>query len=110
MNEVCTPSCQVRGYALPASIEGKLLSESAETKLGDAVAAATEEVQPLIESRSYAEALGVLAKLRPTVDGFFDEVMVMVDDEAIRDNRLRLLASLRSLFLKVADISRLAIK
>ena len=41
------------------------------------------------------------------VDSFFDDVMVMTDDEAVRNNRLALLAELRALFLDVADISRL---
>jgi glycyl-tRNA synthetase beta chain len=45
--------------------------------------------------------------LRETVDTFFDDVMVMVDDDALRDNRLALLAQLRNLFLRVADLSRL---
>ncbi|VAX01178.1 Glycyl-tRNA synthetase beta chain, partial [hydrothermal vent metagenome] len=52
-------------------------------------------------------ALGRLASLRKTVDPFFDEVMVMADDAALRDNRLALLAQLRNLFLRVADLSRL---
>jgi len=45
--------------------------------------------------------------LRPAVDNFFDNVMVMTEDEAVRNNRLALLAQLRGLFLKVADISQL---
>jgi len=45
--------------------------------------------------------------LRNPVDAFFDDVMVMTDDEALRDNRLALLAELFALFLDVADISRL---
>jgi glycyl-tRNA synthetase beta chain len=53
--------------------------------------------------------LNELADLRETVDRFFDEVMVMADDEGIRNNRLALLGELRALFLDVADISRLSI-
>ena len=51
--------------------------------------------------------LNVLADLRETVDGFFDDVMVMAEDEKLRANRLALLARLRALFLRLADISRL---
>jgi glycyl-tRNA synthetase beta chain len=48
-----------------------------------------------------------LASLRDSVDAFFDHVMVMVDDEDMRDNRLALLNTMRNLFLRVADLSRL---
>jgi len=48
-----------------------------------------------------------MAELRETVDAFFDEVMVMVDDEKIKLNRLALLNSLHHLFLQVADVSQL---
>jgi len=51
--------------------------------------------------------LELLASLRSPVDAFFDDVMVMADDEAVRNNRLALLARLRALFLQLADISRL---
>ena len=63
----------------------------------------------MLEQRRYAEILNELADLRETVDRFFDEVMVMADDEGIRNNRLALLGELRALFLDVADISRLSI-
>ncbi len=66
-------------------------------------------VAPLIEARQYTEALTAMAALRAPVDQFFDDVMVMTDDEATRDNRLALLGELRALFLDVADISRLSI-
>ena len=53
------------------------------------------------------QMLDTLATLRQPVDRFFDDVMVMCEDEAVRDNRLALLARLRGLFLTLADISRL---
>jgi glycyl-tRNA synthetase beta chain len=59
--------------------------------------------------RNYAAALNELADLRDPVDRFFDDVMVMADDEGIKNNRLALLGELRALFLDVADISRLSI-
>jgi len=52
--------------------------------------------------------LNVLAGLRETVDAFFDGVMVMAEDEAVKNNRVALLARLRALFLRLADVSRLA--
>ena len=51
-----------------------------------------------------------LADLREPVDAFFDEVMVMADDPALRQNRLALLKALRELFLQIADISLLAVQ
>jgi len=62
----------------------------------------------LFEAGQYGEALASLAALHKPVDQFFDDVMVMVDDEAIKNNRLALLNQLRNLFLRVADISLLS--
>ena len=64
-----------------------------------------EEVSPLFEAQDYQQALTRLASLRESVDTFFDDVMVMVDDEDLRNNRLALLGRLRNLFLRVADVS-----
>jgi glycyl-tRNA synthetase beta chain len=66
-----------------------------------------QEVTPLFQQGEYRSALERLAQLRRHVDTFFDQVMVMVDDDAIKQNRLALLARLRRLFLAVADISLL---
>ncbi len=91
------------------SISKKLLADDAERALHNALDNARQKVGPLVEQRLYAEALNVLADLRDPVDRFFDDVMVMTDDEALRSNRLALLGELRSLFLDVADISRLSL-
>jgi len=92
-----------------SDVKEKLLSEPAEVALAEAVANATSTVAPMLEARQYTEALSALACLREPVDRFFDDVMVMADDKATRDNRLALLARMRALFLDVADISRLSI-
>jgi glycyl-tRNA synthetase beta chain len=84
-----------------------LFIEPAERALHKSMQRARKAALPLIESRSYTEALQVLADLRHPVDSFFDNVMVMADDGAIRNNRLALLDELRLLFLNIADISRL---
>ncbi|HQW64882.1 MAG TPA: glycine--tRNA ligase subunit beta [Pseudomonadota bacterium] len=57
--------------------------------------------------RDYVAALRALASLRPAIDAFFDKVMVMVEDEDMRQNRLALLADLRRRFLAIADIGLL---
>jgi len=67
-------------------------------------------VEPLFAKGKYLQGLNELAKLRPAVDQFFDEVMVMVDDEIIRNNRLALLAQMSGCFRRVADFSRIQSK
>lgn len=91
-----------------ATFNTALLTEAAEKTLAAAVTAKAAEVAPLFASRDYTAALAALASLRESVDSFFDQVMVMADDEALRNNRLALLSQLRNLFLEVADISLLA--
>lgn len=92
-----------------AAVKEKLLTDPAELALWEALRSAREVVAPLLDSRAYTAALTELAKLREPVDAFFDNVMVMVDDKAARNNRLALLGELRALFLDVADISRLSV-
>ena len=90
-------------------VDEKLLEDAAEVALYNAQKNAQKKVGPMLKSRAYAEVLNTLADLREPVDRFFDDVMVMADDERVRDNRLALLSELRALFLDVADISRLSI-
>lgn len=95
------------GEGIGDDIDNALLQDSAEKALAEQVAAQADAVLPLFEAGDYAAALSSLASLRAAVDNFFDEVMVMADDEAVRNNRLALLSRLRNLFLRVADISLL---
>jgi len=88
-------------------IDDSLLQEAAEKALASKLVDITAVVKPLMATADYTAVLTCLAGMRETVDGFFDEVMVMADDEAIRQNRLALLNQTRALFLGVADISYL---
>ena len=90
---------------LPAQVDASLLQLPAEQALAAAVQAQQAKVEPLFAQGDYEAALLSLAELREPVDKFFDDVMVMADDLALRNNRLALLNSLRSLFLRVADLS-----
>jgi len=90
-------------------VDEKLLRDPAEEALFTALGSASETVRPMLVDHQYTEALSALAGLREPVDRFFDDVMVMADDEALKNNRLALLGQLRNLFLDVADISRLSI-
>lgn len=92
---------------LPKKIKPGLLAEEAEQKLYQALTELTEAVDPLLASSDYEPALQQLASLRAPVDAFFDDVMVMVEDTKLRDNRIALLNQLHGMFLQVADISRL---
>jgi glycyl-tRNA synthetase beta chain len=89
----------------PVAPQVDLLREPAEKALHEALAAALPEVERALGKRDYAAALARLAKLRPAVDSFFDDVMVNAEDPALRNNRLALLAQLRGLFARIADLS-----
>ncbi len=83
------------------------LQEPAERDLAEALASHAAAVEPDLAMGDYTAALTDLAGLRPAVDRFFDEVMVMAEDQAVRNNRLALLGQMSALFLRVADLSRL---
>ncbi|MDV2079627.1 glycine--tRNA ligase subunit beta [Marinobacter xestospongiae] len=95
------------GDSIGESVNTGLLQDGAEQALADAVAKQADAVLPLFEQGDYGSALSSLAGLRQPVDTFFEEVMVMAEDDAVRNNRLALLNRLRNLFLRVADISLL---
>ena len=92
---------------IPDAYAGELLREDAEQALASAVSDLDNTVSPMLEKRDYTNALCKLAALQAPVDRFFDDVMVMDEDTALRANRLALLSTLSKLFLQVADISRL---
>ena len=84
-----------------------LLTEPAEQALYSAASRLSPAVESLRQQGNYTAALEQIATLRPHVDRFFDQVMVMVEDEHIRTNRLALLALTVSEFSKIADFSEI---
>ena len=92
---------------LPQKVDPALLKDNAEQDLYQALQKLSVVVNPLFDQGDYQSALLQLAGLRQVVDDFFDKVMVMSDDAALKNNRLALLNNLRSLFLRAADLSRL---
>jgi glycyl-tRNA synthetase beta chain len=94
--------------AIPDSIDASLLEAGAERDLADAVAQALAETDDALAKRDYVAVLGRLARLRPQVDAFFDQVMVNVDDPAVRNNRLALLQRLADRLGSVAAIEHLS--
>ncbi|MEX6209869.1 glycine--tRNA ligase subunit beta [Providencia huaxiensis] len=92
---------------LADTVLASVLKTPEEVKLATHVVVLQEKLAPMFAQRNYQEALAELASLRDVVDEFFENVMVMDQDQAVRVNRLTLLSQLRELFLKVADISLL---
>jgi glycyl-tRNA synthetase beta chain len=84
-----------------------LFENDAESELYAAVREAAAKVQLDKRAGKYNEALETIAGLRKAVDRFFEEVMVMVENEAVRSNRLALLAELLREFTTVADFSEI---
>ena len=87
------------------TVDVALLNEPAEKALHEALAGIVADVDRALTKRDYGAALGKLATLRATVDGFFDDVMVNTDDPNLKRNRLALLAQLRHHFTRIADLS-----
>jgi glycyl-tRNA synthetase beta chain len=88
------------------SVVNEALFDIQEEKgLHTAVAALLPDHQAALEKRDYASVFGQLAELREPIDSYFDQVMVLTDDEKLRANRLAQLGQLRELFLDIADIS-----
>ncbi len=85
-----------------------LMTEAAEIALMDGLELIAPQAEKHFSAGEYQEALQLLANIKPAVDRFFTEVMVMVDDAAVRNNRAALLQQLGTLMNRVADISKLA--
>lgn len=89
------------------AIDPALLHAPAERALFEALRERRDAVAAATARKDYAGSLTRLAQLRPTVDAFFDQVMVMDENPTLRANRLALLSQMRELFAGVADLSRL---
>ena len=91
----------------PSEVDVTALQAPAERQLFEALRDRRGDVSAATARKDYAGSLSLLAQLRPAVDAFFDQVMVMDEDPRLRANRLALLAQMRELFTGVADLSRL---
>ncbi|GLU33015.1 glycine--tRNA ligase subunit beta [Trinickia caryophylli] len=106
ISNILKKSEQAAGGA--SGVEPRLLVENAEKALNDELGKVAPAVQSQLAQRDYTRALSALAALRVPVDTFFNDVMVNAEDEALRRNRLALLAALHAQMNCVADISKLA--
>jgi len=95
---------------LVSEVQPSLFKEKAEGALFDLVNQSASAAQLAFSNSKYSEGLLELSALKSPVDAFFDEVMVMDEDLAVRANRLALLHSIRALFLNVADISLIQVE
>jgi glycyl-tRNA synthetase beta chain len=100
---------QARGSdkGIGEKLDAAALQEHPEKKLAAEIPQIARNVQSLRKTRNYEAALLEVAKLRPAVDTFFDKVMVMVEDEKVRANRLALLQTLLNEFSTIADFSEI---
>lgn len=95
--------------AIPDAVDPALFDSDAERALHAVVAQAIADTDPLLAARDYVAVLARLARLRPEVDAFFKDVMVNVDDAAVRGNRLALLQGLADRLGSVAAIEHLSV-
>ena len=96
---------KVDAASLSTEVNEALFEVKAEKALFDQLRDKELNTAPLFEIGDYTSGLAELAQLKESVDGFFDDVLVICDDESVKRNRLALLQRLRNIFLKVADIS-----
>ncbi|MBO0903652.1 glycine--tRNA ligase subunit beta [Jiella sonneratiae] len=96
-----------KNTAIAEAVDPSLLAEPEEKRLAAAIERAETELAEALEKADYEQAMAGLAKLRLPVDAFFDKVLVNAEDEAVRANRLALLARIRAACGKVADFSRI---
>jgi glycyl-tRNA synthetase beta chain len=97
----------LKGSPPKGQIIPSLFAETAERNLHQSFLNAREKIGSLLNKRDYPSALLEMTRMKKPIDEFFEGVMVMVEDEKIRDNRLALLDEIGKLFLRVADFSKL---
>jgi glycyl-tRNA synthetase beta chain len=90
-----------------ASVDESLLKEESETELHKTVQKVKADFETQYTEKQYSKALEVLTALRDPLDRFFEKVMVMAEDEALKTNRLKLLMGIAKLFRRIADFSKL---
>lgn len=89
------------------AVESRYLKEKAEQSLYAIYSERAENISNLLERKDYVAALREIAGLRPAVDRFFDDVLVMDKDETLKNNRLGLLSAIGLLFARIADFTKI---
>ena len=91
-------------------MRGELFEESAESGLHSLFVDVQSKMEKLIDQKVYSGALKTMLEMKEPVDTFFDKVMVMADDKAVKQNRLNLLTAIGDLILQIGDISKMMAK
>jgi glycyl-tRNA synthetase beta chain len=92
------------------AVDPSLLEQKEEEDLFALYEEKKEPFQAAMGSRSYPDALAILVDFKETIDNYFDKVFVMVEDERIKTNRLRLLAKIKEMFLSFGDFSKIRVE
>jgi glycyl-tRNA synthetase beta chain len=100
----------LKGTTKAVKIDGELIKEPAEKALLQRGSQAALRLKELIGQKAYAEVLTLLLEMRPVIDKFFDDVLVMCEDTDLRENRLALVSMVNQLFLQFADFSQIVIE
>jgi glycyl-tRNA synthetase beta chain len=95
------------GEGTGAGVDRALLREEAESALLDELTSVDAEIAEMRRARDYGAVLRAVASLKPSIDRFFDQVLVMADDPAVRANRLGLMKRVSDLFGDVADFRKI---
>ena len=97
------------GQETASRIDPSKLESDIEKRLADLVAITTDQIEEMIGERDYKRSLETFAALAPELETFFDEVMVMVDDEGVRRNRMALLRTIGNAVMKIADVTKIVV-
>jgi glycyl-tRNA synthetase beta chain len=97
----------LKGLTSTMEINPSLFSEPVEKNLYQSFLKARENISRFLSQKDYETALLEMTQMKKPIDEFFDGVMVMVEDETVRNNRLALLDEIGKVFLKIADFSKL---
>jgi len=100
--------CNIVKEGVHIPVDTALLAEAADKELHAAFTRVAGGVAAKVEARDYVAALAEIATLKGVIDDFFDKVMVMAEDERVRNNRLALLTSIAGLVRNIADFAKIA--
>ena len=97
------------GQQIAASVDPSKLENDVERRLADLAGIVVSQIDEMIAERDYKRALETFAALAPELETFFDEVMVMVEDETLRRNRMALLHKIGSAVAGIADVTKIVV-
>ena len=97
------------GQETASRVDPSKLENDIEKRLAELVSITHDQIEEMIAERDYKRALETFAALAPELETFFDEVMVMVEDEGVRRNRMALLRTVGNAVMKIADVTKIVV-